>query len=170
MPVTTLMVTALVIATLTVITPMPVAFGPVPPLFVGFMLVVPVIPVSLVMTIPDELLARPLSAETIELPAVFVEMQVGLRFIHHLFVTVIKIKITVTGRQFTGICPMPPVKINKLMIRYVIISLDIRNIIIFHVVIPGWSPGRLRSDVYRNPDLRLCRIDQGSRCKNHSRQ
>jgi hypothetical protein len=120
--------------------PMPVAFGPVPPLFVGFMLIMPVVPVPVIMTIPDEFLIRRLATEMIESAAVIVEMQVGLRVIYHLFVAVIKVKITITGRQIAGICPMSPVKVNKLMVGYIIIGLDVRNIIIFYVVVPGRSP------------------------------
>jgi hypothetical protein len=120
--------------------PMPVTFGSVSPLFVGFMLIMPMVPVSVIMAIPDEFLIRRLAAEMIESGAVLVEMQVGLRFIYHLFVAVIKIKITITGRQFTGKCPMPSVKVNELMVGYVIIRLNVRNIIIFYVVVPGRSP------------------------------
>ena len=89
--------------------PMPVTFRPVPPFFVCFVLIMPMIPVSLIMAIPDELLMRLLTAEMIEVPSVFVEMQISLWLIDHLFMRVIKIKITVTGRQLMRKCPMTPV-------------------------------------------------------------
>jgi hypothetical protein len=39
-----------------------------------------------------------------------------------------------------GKCPMPPVQINELMIGNVIIGLDVRNVIIFHVIVTCGTP------------------------------
>jgi hypothetical protein len=109
MPVTFMMVITPMIITPTIIPPAPVTFRPVPPFFVGFMLIMPMIPVSLIMAVPDELLARPLSAEMIKAPSVFVKTQISLRLIYHLFMTVIKIKIAIARRHFMRKCPMTPV-------------------------------------------------------------
>jgi hypothetical protein len=163
MSVATLMVIMMVVTT-----PMPVTFRPVTPFFIGFMLVMPMIPVSVIMTVPDELLIRRLSAEMIKVPSVFVETQISLWLIYHLFVTVIKVKIAITGRQLTGKCPMAPVKIDKLMIGYIIIGLYVRNIIIFYMIIPRRPPGRLRPNVYGKLNLCRCWIQQGRHCKKRS--
>ena len=149
MPVTTLMVI------MTIITPVSISLGPMTPLFIGFMLIMPMISVSFIMTVPDELLVRRLSAEMIKVPSVFVKTQISLWLIYHLFMTVIKIKIMITGRQLMRKRPVPPVKIDKLMIGHIIIGLYVRNIIIFHVIIPCRSPGRLRPNVYGK--MNLCR-------------
>jgi hypothetical protein len=164
MPVAIMVVTAPM-----VLAPMPVTFGSVTPFFIGFMLVMPMIPVTVIMTVPDELLVGRLSAEMIKLPPVFVKMEISLWLIYYLFMTMVKIKIMITGRQFMGKCPMAPVQINKLMIGYIIIGLYIRNIIIFHMIIPRRPPGRLSPDVYGKLKLCRCWIKQGRRCKYRSR-
>jgi hypothetical protein len=78
--------------------PMSVTFGFVSPFFVRLMLIVPMVPVPVVMAIPDELLAGRLSPEMIEVSAVFVKMQVWLGFVDHLFMAMIEIEIMVAGR------------------------------------------------------------------------
>jgi hypothetical protein len=144
---------ALVVAFPMLISPMPVAFGPVPPFFPGFMLVVPMVPVSVIMTVPDKFLLRRLATEMVVVPAMLIIVQIRLRVIHHHFMTVIKIEIVITRRQFMRKCPMTPVKIDKLMVRYIVIGLDVRNVVIFYVIIPCRPPGRLGPDVYGKMDL-----------------
>jgi hypothetical protein len=100
---------AIMMVVMMIITPLSVSFRPVTPLFIGFMLIMPMIPVSIVMTVPDELLAGRLSTEMIKVPPVFVEMQISLWLIYYLFMTVIKIKIMIAGRQLMRKCPMAPV-------------------------------------------------------------
>jgi hypothetical protein len=143
-----------------IVAPMPVAFGSVSPFFVRLVLIVPMVPVPLVTAVPDKLLARRLSPEMIVGPAVLVKMQVGLRLVHHLFMAMIQIKITVAGGQFMGKCPVSPVQVNELMIRNVIIGLDVGNIIIFHVIVSRGSPGWLYANVDRKMDLGLCAVQQ----------
>jgi len=63
---------------------------------------------------------------------------------------------------------MSSVQINELVGRYIIITLNIRNIIIFHVVITRRTPGRLCPDVHRNVELRLRGIQQGGGEENRS--
>jgi hypothetical protein len=138
-----------------VIIPVTIAFGPVAPFFVCLMLVVPVVLVSVLVVIPDEILAMIFPPEVIVVSAVVVEMQVRLGFVHHHFVGMVEIKIIVTWRQFMRKCPVPSVKINKLVGRHIIIGLYVRNIIIFHMIVSCWSPGRLFTDVDRKTDLCL---------------
>jgi len=151
-------ITIMMVITPMLFPPMSVSFGSVTPLFISFMLIMPMIPVSLIMTVPDELLVRRLTAEMIKVPSVLVEMQISLWLIYHLFMTVIKIKIMITGRQLMRERPVPPVKIDKLMIGHIIIGLYVRNIIIFHMIISCRPPGRLRPNVYGKMNLCRCWI------------
>jgi len=135
--------------------PVSVAFRLVSPFFIGLVLIMPMVSVPVFMIIADELLSMRLAAEMVIIPAMFVKMQISLRFVDHYFVTMIQVIIAIVGRQFIGKCPVTVVQINKLVRRDIIIALNIRNIIIFHVVIAGGPPGRLCTNIYRNADLRL---------------
>ena len=149
----------MMIAFMVIFVPMMIAFGPVAPFFIRLMLVMPVVPVPFIMAIPDELLpAGSFSPEMVIIPAVLVKVQVRLGFIHHYFVGVIEIEIMITGGQLMRKGPMPSVEVNKLMVRYIVIRLNIRNIIIFHMIVTGWSPGRLNAEIDGKADLCVRRI------------
>jgi hypothetical protein len=75
-----------------------VTFRPMPPFFISLMLVMIMPLVAVVVVVPDELLPRRGATEMIVIPPMFVEMQVRLRFIHHYFATMKKIKIVIARR------------------------------------------------------------------------
>jgi hypothetical protein len=67
-------------------------------------------------------------------------VQVRLGFIHDHFIAVIKVKSVIPGRQLGGKGPVPIAQINELVRRNIIVALDIRNIIIFHMIVSGGTP------------------------------
>ena len=119
---------------------MPVSPALVSPFFIGFMLVVPVIAVTFFMVVANKFLAVSDTPEMIKRFFVFGIMKIGLRFIYHFLMTMVKIKPPVLWRQFVRKCPMTTVHINKLVRRYIIITLDAGNIVIFYMIIARWSP------------------------------
>jgi hypothetical protein len=137
---------------------MAVSFGAVAPFFIGFMLIVimPLVPV--IMVIPDKFLARRRATEMIVIPAVLIIMQIRLRLVHDDLMAMIKIEVVIAGRQLMRKRPMAPVQVDEFMRRNIIVRLDIGNIIIFHMIIPGRSPGWLVADVDGKLDLSLCRM------------
>ncbi|GGA97073.1 hypothetical protein GCM10011511_20490 [Puia dinghuensis] len=124
-----------------------VAIIVVAPFFVGFVLVVPVILITIVMVVADDLLLIVFAAEMIIIAAMFVIVQVRLRLVADYLVAVIEVVAPILGRQLAGECPVPFPLIDELMIGNIIITLDVGNIIIFHMIVACGAPGRLGADV-----------------------
>jgi hypothetical protein len=130
--------------------------SPVSPFFVGLMLVMvmPFIPFFLAFT--DESLSMGVTAEVIVLPPVLVIMEIGLRLIHHDLPAMVQVEMRIGGRKSAGKGPVPPaVEIDEFMRGDIVITLDVGDIIIFHVIIPRRTPGRLIADVDGKMDLGL---------------
>ena len=134
---------------------MPVPFRPVPPLFIRLVLIMPVVPVPVLTAVPDKHLTMRVPAETIECRPVLIEMQISLRLVDHLFMAMVKIEIAVARRQIMREGPVTPVQVDELMVGNIVISLNIRNIIILHMIISNRTPGRLLPDIDRYTYLRL---------------
>jgi hypothetical protein len=151
-----------------IITPMPVALWPVSPLFVCLVLIMPMLLVAVVMAVADEFLTRRGSAEMIVVPTMLVKMKIGLWFVNYYFPAMVEVKIIIAGRQFMREGPVTAVEINELMVGHVVICLNVRNVIIFYVIVPSRSPGWLNTNVYRKIDLCACRIQEGRCCQDSS--
>jgi hypothetical protein len=136
------------VAFVVIFTPMPVALWLVSPLFVCLVLVMPMLLVAVVMAVADEFLARRVSAEMIIVPAVLIKMKIRLWLVDDYFPGMIEIEIIIAGRQFVRKGPMTAVEINELMVGYIVIRLNVRNVIIFHVIVPSGTPGWLDTNVY----------------------
>jgi hypothetical protein len=132
---------------------MPVAVILVPPFLIGFLLVMPVVPVPVIVILPDERLSMGISAILFVSNLVLIVMKIRLRLVHHHFITVEQVESVVAGRQFIGKTPMPLIHVNELVRRDIIIAMNVRDVIIFHVIIAARAPGRLNADVNRNADL-----------------
>ena len=78
---------------------MPVPSAPVSPFFICFMLIMPMIAVAVFMVVADKFLAVPDTPEMIKRFSVFGIMKIGLWFIYYFFMTMVKIKAPVPGRQ-----------------------------------------------------------------------
>ena len=128
---------------------MPVTFGPVPPLLIGLVLIMPVVPVPVLMAVLYKHLPMRISAEMIISCAMLLKMQIRLRVIDHLFVTMVKIEIAIMRRELMREGPVSPVQIDELMVGNIIIRLNVRDIIVLHVIITDRPPGWLLSDVDR---------------------
>jgi len=89
---------ALVTFTTVISSPVSIAFGPVSPFFIGFVLIVPMVPIPIITTLPDKLLPMCISAVLVVIRAMLIIMQIRLRLIHHYFMTMIQIIIMVAGR------------------------------------------------------------------------
>jgi len=139
---------------------MSVTLGPVSPLFIGLMLIMPVVPVPVLTAVPDKHLTMRVSTEMVELLPMLVITQISLGLVDHFFMAVVKIKIAIAGRQLMGERPVTPVQVDELMVGHIIVSLNIRNIIILHVIVANRSPGRLLPDIDRYAYLRLCPAGQ----------
>ena len=146
------------VAFVVIFTPMPVALWPVSPLFVCLVLVMPMLLVAILMVVADEFLARRVPTEMIVVPAVLVKMQIRLWLVDDYFPAMIEIKIIIAGRQFVREGPVAAIEINKLVVGYIVIRLNVRNVIIFHVVVTSGPPGWLNTNVYRKIDLRACSV------------
>jgi hypothetical protein len=128
---------------------MPVSFGSVPPFLIRLVLVMPVVPVAVLPAVPDKHLPMRISTKMIVCRAMLVKMKIWLRLIHHFFVTMVKIEIVIAGRKFMREGPVPPVQVDELMVRNIIVCLNVRDIIVFHVIISNRTPGWLLSDIDR---------------------
>jgi len=148
-----------------------VASGLMSPLLISLMLIMPVVPVPVLTAVPDKHLPMRISAEMIISRAMLLKMQIRLRLIKHLFVRMVKIEIAISGRELMREGPVTPAQIDELMVGNIIISLNIRDIIVLHVIISHRPPGRLLSDIDRQADLGLRLTgDQRSRGNRGSQQ
>jgi hypothetical protein len=75
-----------------------VAIPMMPPFLVGFMLIMPMVPVTIIMAVTNEFLTMRISPEMIIASPVFFIMKVRLGFIHDYFMTMEKIIPTIPGR------------------------------------------------------------------------
>jgi hypothetical protein len=98
--------------------------------------------------------------------AMFVEMQVGLRFVNDYLMAVVEVEIAVTGRKFVGESPAVLIQVNKLVIRDIIIALDVGDVVIVDVIVAGGPPGGLDADVDGKMDLGACRVGEGDAAEN----
>jgi hypothetical protein len=64
-------------------------------------------------------------------------------FVNHHFIAVVQVIITISWRQITCVYPYIVLIINILMVRYIIVGINIRDIIIFCMVIANRAPIRL---------------------------
>jgi hypothetical protein len=109
-----------------------------------FILIMPMVSVPVIFVTPDKFLAiRSMSPVFSIFCPVYIIMQIRTRVIQNYFTAMIKIEIWVSRRKIIGKCPTTSSQVNKLMSRNKIITLDIRDIIIIHVIISDGSPGRL---------------------------
>lgn len=138
-----------------------IAIVVVAPFFVCFVLVVPMVGVTVVMAGADVLLMIAFAAEMVVLPAVFIEVQVGLRFVDDYLVTVIEIEIPVTGRQVAGEDPAAFALINELVIGNIVVRLDVGDVVVLDVVVTSGTPGGLDTDVNGHMDLRVSWVGEG---------
>jgi hypothetical protein len=129
-----------------------------------------VIVIPVVVVVADELLVIALPAEVIVHAPMIREVQIGPGFVDDYLVAVIKIITLVPGRQVVGKDPAPAVLVDELVVRNIIITLDIGDIVIIHVIVAGRAPGGLNTDV--DGDLNLClngsgkgEADQGGACQ-----
>jgi len=134
---------------------MPVPLRPVPPFFIRLVLIMPVVPVPVLTAVPDKHLTMRVPAEMIELRPVLIKTQISLRLVDHLFMAMVKIEIAVARRQIMREGPVTPVQVDELVVGNIVISLNIRNIIILHMIISNRTPGRLLPDIDRYTYLRL---------------
>jgi hypothetical protein len=94
-----------------------------------------------------------------------VKMCPGIALINNHFVTRIQIIVSTTGRQGRTVYPVTAIKINKLLTGNTIISLYIGQVIIFRIVVTGWPPCRLYTNVDAGMKLRMRFIDKNTaRC------
>ena len=125
------------------------------PFFVGLVLVMPVLGVTIIMVAANELLLVVFAAEMVIVAAVFVVMQVRLRLVDHYFMAVIKVEIMIAGGQFMGKDPAAFALIHELVVRNIIVRLNIGNIVIFHMIVTCRAPRRLNTNVDGKLDLCL---------------
>jgi hypothetical protein len=69
-----------------------------PPFFIGLMLIMPMVSVTIFMTVPDENLLFRISFVLSILCPVFIKMQVRLRLVHHHLMAVVQVKSPVPDR------------------------------------------------------------------------
>ena len=140
---------------------MVVAAGTVAPFFVGFVLVVPVFLVAAIVAGADKFLPIAFAAEMVVHFAMFVEVQVRLGLVDDYLMTVIEIEVPVTGGQVAGEDPAAFALMDELMIGYIVVRLDVGDIIIIDMIIAGGPPGWLDADVDGEMDLGLRRVAKG---------
>lgn len=130
----------------------------VAPFFVCFMLVVPVFLIAVVVAAADEFLVVAFATEVVIIAAVLVEMQVRLRIVDDYLVTVIEIEVMVAGGQLAGEDPTAFTLVDELMIGDVVVRLDVRDVIVFDVIVTRGAPGGLNADVDGEMNLGLCGV------------
>jgi hypothetical protein len=79
----------------------------------------------------------------------------GARLIDNHFISPVKVVPTASSGQRGGKNPFSGIQVNELMLWYVIISFNIRKIIVVRPVISGGAPLRLGAYIDSNSDLRL---------------
>jgi hypothetical protein len=108
---------------------------------------VPVITVPPIATVTDNSLipAAPVTGIPV---AVFIMPFPWVVVVYYHFIAVIQVIITVSYRQIRTVHPNIILGINILMCRNVVISSDIRHIIIVSMIIPNRAPCGLQTNVY----------------------
>ncbi len=75
--------------------------------------------------------------------------------IYHYFVSIIQIVTTVSWRKCGTKYPLWSLLINKLPSGNIIVGIHIRQIIVFCMIVPNWSPYRLSPDINANINLSI---------------
>jgi hypothetical protein len=119
--------------------------------FICFILIVPMVPVSVIFAFTDEnLTIGPMSPEFRIFRPVFIVVQIGPGVIKHYLMAMIKIEILISWRKVIGKYPATIPQVNELMPRDKIITADIWDIIIIYMIISNGSPGRLVVNIDAN--------------------
>jgi hypothetical protein len=147
-----------------------VAVVVVAPFFVCFVLVVPVLLIAIVMADANDFLLVVFAAEAVVISAVVVVVQVWLRVVDDYLMAVVEIVIMIAGRQFPGEDPVAFALVDKLVVGYIIIALDVRDVVVFYVIIARGAPGGLDTNVDGKLDLRLCRVGESDTAANRACQ
>jgi hypothetical protein len=127
--------------------------------FICFILIVPMVLVPVIIAFADEYLSiRPMSSEFGVFHSVFVIVQIRPGIIQYYFMAMIKIEIWISRRKVIRKYPATISQVNKLMARDKIITADIRDIIIIHMIVSDGSPGWLVVNIDANGYLRGCSI------------
>jgi hypothetical protein len=128
-------------------------------------IVVPMLMIPVVVAVADEFLAVAFAPEMVVHPPVVSVVQVRPGFVDHYLMAMIEIEVAITRRQVVREDPAATVLINELMIGHIVVSLDVGNVIVVYVIIPGRTPGGLNADVDGNTDLCVGRVGEGDAAK-----
>jgi len=115
-----------------------------------------VAPVTLVMTVADDLLVMAALISSVLCP-VFFRVPVRPLFIHHHFISGIEIETPVTLRQVSCKYPAAAGLIYILPSGHIVEHIEIRDIIIFNMIVTRRAPNRLGIDIEPqfHPDLSI---------------
>jgi hypothetical protein len=92
----------------------------------------------------------------------------GVTFIHHHFVAIEKIVVPISIREVRAEDPAVAFVIAKPMPADVVVHVDARQVIIFHIVISDRAPDRLQSDIDVDSHAHLRHQRTGSAEHQHS--
>lgn len=79
--------------------------------------------------------------------------QIRLVIVYDDFVQAIQVVPVIPGGQYRRRNPATTVEVNPLLLRYIIINVQIGQVIIIHIVVTGWPPDGLAADVDIDADL-----------------
>jgi|SRR5882724_62129 len=110
-----------------------------------------------VMVIPDDYLLIIISLVSAVSFPVQLAMPVGFGLIHHHLIAPVNIVRPVSLRECRGKPPVAPIQVNELLSWHGIVDVDIRHIVIIHMIVPYRAPLGLGAniDVYAQLHLAM---------------